>query len=163
MPPTRDRVRSDFVDELLEALKGHSDRLSESVRQLGFAGIAIVWLFRSVQAPTVTLPLSFRGPLTVLIVALVLDLLHYIVGHLIYSHQMKGVDPDLTSVKDSEKGPTHVWVTRRSRFLIQRRGTAEEPVYRSVPVMILFWAKVGAIVVAYAWLLRILANSMTFA
>ena len=77
-----------------------SDTLSENVRKLFFAGIAVVWIFRvtSGNAAAVELPRELLVPLGVFVLGLVLDLAQYLykstVWWIYYSFKNRGALSD---------------------------------------------------------------------
>jgi hypothetical protein len=74
-----------------------SGKASDLNRQLCFAGIALIWLFKSDVGGHTTIPLILVWAGALIVVSLTLDMLHYLIG----------------------------WYTWRS-FYLQREGTASE-------------------------------------
>lgn len=113
----------------------YSGKLSDIVRQLGFAGIALVWLFRSEVAGQwyVSAPLVLVA--TVLVAALALDFLQYVSGALAWGifHRQK----EKAKTKHDEEFEAPRWI--------------------NWPAICFFWAKVSAIAIAYALMFRFLA------
>lgn len=67
-----------------------SNQLSKICRQLGFAGLAIVWLFKTGEPSAQVIPLTLVLPSFLLVLALSFDLLHYFSGNLVleyFTHQ----------------------------------------------------------------------------
>ena len=110
-------------------------------RQAAFAGIALIWVFNDKNASGIHLPVELMWPTLFLILALGLDLLHYIVGSAIWGvfHRIKEKqlgshpDPDVTA-----------------------------PVYLNWPTLFFFWGKLLAICVGYIFLFIYAKNSIQF-
>lgn len=111
----------------------YSGKTSDLIRQLGLAGIAVVWLFRQVENGIPRIPAELSMPLVLIIVGLACDLLHYAVASSIWGiyHRCK----EKTVNKDTE---------------------FEAPSQINWPALFFFMVKVTLIVVAYAYLLHYL-------
>lgn len=59
-----------------------SQKTSEIVRQLGFAGIALIWIFRTEVNGKQTIPGELIPPIGLIVIGLTFDLLQYIAGAL---------------------------------------------------------------------------------
>lgn len=68
--PTLEHYRKAYYD--------YSRKLSDVSRNLAFAGIAVIWIFRVEAVSTSKLPNHLLWPITFLVASLGLDLLHYI-------------------------------------------------------------------------------------
>lgn len=116
----------------------YSGKTSDLVRQLGLAGIAVVWIFKRDVQGVPKLPNELLLPLGLIIVGLALDLLQYAIA-------------------------TSVWgVFQRSK---EKMGVAEDADFKvprqfNWPSISCFVLKVIAIVAAYFFLLRHLANTI---
>lgn len=90
---------SDFKKDYYE----FSGLASSSCRQLSFAGIAVIWVFKKQTETDVTLPVGLLAPLFFLILALTAELLQYTFGACIWRHffrlheaaALPGTDTDL--------------------------------------------------------------------
>lgn len=75
------RTLAEGDDEPLETWRGHYlTTAGQLVRQLAFAGIAIVWLFRIENSDGPRVPIALIAPLYWLSFALAFDLLEYVAG-----------------------------------------------------------------------------------
>ena len=61
-----------------------SSRASDITRQLSFAGIAIIWIYKTGTSGTEKLIPSLILPAVLIIITLVLDLLQYLIGTLLW-------------------------------------------------------------------------------
>ena len=73
-------------------------KTSDVARQLAFAGIALIWIFKSGDSRTFQIPKDFIYPLGIFCFALACDLLQYIIGSIIWGsfhryHERKLTDP----------------------------------------------------------------------
>lgn len=112
-----------------------SDKSSEINRQLAFAGIAIIWVFKTDSGGRQIVPDELFLPGLLLVIGLSLDLLHYVVK-------------------------SEIWyrVTRSK----EKAGITEftVPEWVNYPGDILYWLKVVATIIAYALLIRFLVAKL---
>lgn len=113
-----------------------SAKASDVARQLSFAGIAIIWIFKMDIKPIPIIPKPLLLPVVLFASALAADLLHYITATSIWGffHWWKEKnkyesDPDLTA----------------SRFL-------------NWPVLALFWLKLMLVIFAYVFVIKYIIN-----
>lgn len=108
-----------------------SDKSSEINRQLAFAGIAIIWVFRTDSGGRQIVPDELFLPGLLLVLGLSFDLLQYVVK-------------------------SEIWyrVTRKN----EKAGIIEfvVPEWTNYPGDILYWMKVVSTIIAYFLLLRFL-------
>jgi hypothetical protein len=106
----------------------HSRQASTVCRQLAFAGIAIIWIFRSVaeEPGEPLLPREFLGPGALIVLALAADLLQYAWASAIWG--------------------------RVSRRMEQTGNTEDAPAWVNWPTDALFWLKIVCVMIAYIWL-----------
>ena len=91
-----------------------SGKASEICRQLGFAGIGIIWIFNTTQNG-ISIPEKFHLPLFLICLSLALDLLGYVIGtltwYIIYlCHHKKESSDDTAEFKDSEWINLLTWI-----------------------------------------------------
>src|SRR5947207_208420 len=87
---------SDYKEEYYE----FSKLASENARKAAFAGIAIVWIFRVTSGATPQIPRGFLGPVICFVVAIGVDLLHYILGSVIWGRFHAYHEGKLTDVQE---------------------------------------------------------------
>jgi hypothetical protein len=108
-----------------------SDKSSEINRQLAFAGIAIIWVFRTDSGGKQIVPAGLFFPGLLLVLGLSFDLLQYVIK-------------------------SEIWylVTHRR----EKAGIIEfvVPEWINYPGDILYWMKIVATIIAYSLLLRFL-------
>lgn len=114
-----------------------SQKTSDIVRQLGFAGIALVWVFKTdIGGGRQVIPPELLPATRYIVIGLALDLLHYVAG-------------------------TLVWAIYNG--LKERAGTKEETEFLAPrpinwPSIVFFWAKTIVMIYAYVLLILFLAN-----
>lgn len=86
-------------DTLRETYYFYTGKASDINRQLIFAGIAIIWLFKTDGEGQFSLPIDLLLPAKAFILALILDILQYIIAGAIYGltnryHEWKGTSED---------------------------------------------------------------------
>lgn len=106
-------------------------KTSEIARQLSFAGIALIWIFKPEDAPVTAIPPQMLCPAILFVIALALDLLHAAYGALAWGafnriHERNGVTDD---------------------------DNLDAPPYINWPSLFFFWGKVAAVIAAYAYTL----------
>ncbi len=117
------------ISDARAAYDSFTSKTSEIARQLSFAGIALIWIFKPEDAPPTEIPPPLLIPAILFVVALGLDLLHAAYGSLAWGafgryHERKGISEtnDITA-----------------------------PAYINWPSIVFFWGKVIAVVAAYAY------------
>jgi hypothetical protein len=117
------------LQELKDAYYGYSGKLSDVCRQLNFAGIAIVWIFRIGQS-NADIPFNpcLLGSLKLFIFSLGFDLLHYIYSTIAWG-MLHRIREKHTEGKESVK---------------------DAPRSINWPTNAFFWAKVVTVVWGYA-------------
>jgi len=121
-----------------DALTG---KASDVARQLSFAGIAIVWIFRSGEGTVVKLPVLLVIALTLFGVALLFDLLHYVVASAIWG-----------------------WFHKQEERKISRPAEDPEldaPGWYNRPAIIFFTLKIAAVIVGYVVMLVFLSTTLS--
>lgn len=113
-----------------------SGKASDVSRQLAFAGIAIIWLFKKDTVPGITLPRELLMPGILIVASLTTDMLHYclasVTWRLFYRHQEKA------GVGERKELTHSVWLER--------------------PIWALFCLKIVFVLLAYIWILQYLLN-----
>ena len=115
------------LKEYLQAYYTYSEKASNITRQLGFAGIALIWVFRGTNTNELLVPHELILPGVFLILGLSCDLLQYVSGTLIWGlfHRMK--EREGLEANDELKAPS--WLNK--------------------PILFFFIAKMVAISVGY--------------
>lgn len=116
----------------------HSGKASDVARQLAFAGIAVIWLFRVGAPADPQLPAQLIAPLFFFGLALGLDLLHYVVAAIIWSV--------FNRYKESQRS----YASEDKSF--------DAPVWINVPALLLFWLKIITVVSAHVLLVASIAK-----
>jgi hypothetical protein len=120
------------VSDALEHYSYFSVKLSDVNRQLGFAGIAVIWIFK--EDGTKLLPAQLILPTIFFVAALGLDLLHYLYSTIAWATFHRVMELRASKLKGAEneefKAPRGInW-----------------------PSNVLFYLKAGCVVIGY-WLL----------
>jgi hypothetical protein len=119
-----------------EEYQWFSSKTSDVARQLSFAGIAIIWLFRIVDESGSKIPNELMIPTIALCTSLGSDLLQYIVGSLAWGgifkyHEMRG-----KTLLDEQELSHSIWFT--------------------VPIYLFFIVKLIAVIVAFTLIINYL-------
>lgn len=72
------------LNESLTTYRELSGKASDVARHLAFAGIAVVWIFKTGNATSPKIPSELIPPVTLCVGALACDLLQYVTGALIW-------------------------------------------------------------------------------
>ncbi|HVT18826.1 MAG TPA: hypothetical protein VHQ90_21905 [Thermoanaerobaculia bacterium] len=117
-----------------------SKKTSKVVRQLGFAGIAVIWVFKvTADGRTIILPPLIPASFF-LVLGLALDLLHCVVGTAVWARYNRHKEQELKAQKDPEE------------------IDFEAPRQINWPANVFFWSKITAIFIAYVLLIRFLVR-----
>jgi len=127
------------LENLRENYDYFSQKTSEIVRQLGFAGIALVWVFKTDVGGRQVVPPELLPAARLIVIGLGLDLLHYVAGTLIW-----GI---YNGIKE------HAATKEETNFLAPR------PI--NWATLLFFWAKVIVIVIAYVYILGFIASRIS--
>ena len=78
-------------NNLLENYQYYSGKASDIVRQLGFAGIAVIWIFKYTNNGKQIVPSELIPAAILIVLSLSFDFLHYVIGSLILGlyHRIK--------------------------------------------------------------------------
>lgn len=115
------------LDEIRKAYEDLSGSLSSVVRQINFAGIAIVWIFVGKETETVSVPQHLYNACTFLVISIILDVLQYLVGtfswHMCYlfKHKKNVADKD-TDIHESEWVNVIPWLCIYAKTIVTAIG-----------------------------------------
>ena len=113
------------LDEIRKAYEDLSGSLSSVVRQINFAGIAIVWIF--VGKETETVPQHLYNACTFLVISIILDVLQYFVGTLcwhmcyLFKHEKNVADKNI-DVHESEWINAIPWLCIYAKTIVTAIG-----------------------------------------
>ena len=115
-----------------------SGRASDLNRQLGFAAIAIIWLFKKSAGDQPAIPVELFIPGTLVVSSLALDMAHYCVAAFIWRRFYVGKEKDnVSEVADIDHSD---WL--------------------ELPIWLCFLLKISCIIAAYILILIFLANNI---
>jgi hypothetical protein len=141
--PELEKAHTDYQDFLGKGFSLYTGKVSDLVRQLSLAGIAIIWLFKGDGSKTPLVNPQMQTAAGLLLVALILDFLQYVLGAAHYTRWTIRLERDgiaKTYAADSAQAK------RPSRL-------AKLPyigVMQHIELTgILFWLKVAALCAAY--------------
>ena len=118
------------LENTRESYYYNSGKLSDIVRQLGFVGIALVWILGLGEDAAATLPDDLAAPTILILVALVLDVLQYVVTTITWG----------------------VFNRIKERQNVGEDAEFEAPRQLNWAPLVIFWMKVVAISAAYVLL-----------
>lgn len=117
------------INDVARAKDLFTGKASDVVRQLAFAGIAVIWLVRADKSPH-PIPPYLVPVLALFSIALACDLLQYTIASLIWS----------------------VFYRKKLSENLAENTDFEEPAWLPLPGYVLFTLKVITAVVAWVWL-----------
>ena len=109
-----------------------SAKAGDVARQLAFAGIAVIWVFKDDKLGQLPLPNMLYAPTAAFVLSLALDMLHYAYSSLVwgaYSH-----------------------IQKRWKKHTDEDELGDAPYSFNWPALALFWGKLVSVIVGY-WLL----------
>jgi hypothetical protein len=119
------------IGEVKDAKNNYTSKTSDVVRQLAFAGIAVIWLVRPDSSKAIhPIPSELTPVLALFGVALACDLLHYAASSLIWS----------------------VYYRIKIRENLSENTPFEEPYWLPLPGWFFFVLKVLLLLVGWGWL-----------
>lgn len=107
-----------------------SGKASDLNRQLGFAGIAIIWLFKKEPIGGLTIPRELVLPSFLIVGSLVCDMVQYCLASIIWHWFYRSKEK--IGIKEDKDLAHSVWLER--------------------PIWIAFWLKIVLIVAAYVFI-----------
>lgn len=110
-----------------------SGKASDIARQLGFAGIVIIWIFKTGDSSMPQLPKELLPPLSFFVIGLALDLLHYVISTVIWGRFQRREEKKLTDISEDPE--------------------ISAPAYYNWPSNTLFWVKLLSIACGYVLLI----------
>jgi len=118
-----------------------SGKASDVARQLSFAGIALVWIFKSTTPSGLSLPKCLLWPALFFGIGLFTDLFQYVTGAVIWGffyrhHEQKNPDD-----------PTY-------------NPDLYAPNWLHIPITLFFWGKLTAIMAGYYFLIKYLITEL---
>ncbi len=128
------------IKKYWETYNYYSGKTSEIVRGLGFAGIALVWLFRLEGVNGSSIPRELILPAIYLILGLALDLFHYAISSIVWGIYARFKEQE--GLKISKKLKVPIWI--------------------NWPGLLFFVSKIMSIVFAYCFLLNFLFHKYCF-
>ena len=111
-----------------------SGKASDVARQLAFAGIALIWIFKVEKGGPLALPEDVLFPAGAFVVALSLDLLHYVYAALVWG-AFSTYQKSWKKKKDQDELP-------------------DAPSFLNWPALACFWLKLLAVLIGYWSLLQ---------
>lgn len=132
------------LSDLRENYERFSEKTSALVRNLGFAGIALIWAFKTATKGKSIVPSELIIPGVLIVTSLALDLLHGVVGTAIWGiyNRIKEKEFEERAAKDRDFDP------EEEDFL------APSPI--NWPALLLFWGKIAAMLASYVLLIQFL-------
>lgn len=127
------------LENVREYYEYFSGKISDIVRQLGLAGIALIWVFKTEVAGKQVIPADLMTSAKLIVMALGLDLLHYITGTIVWG--------SYNSIKERQG------IKQDKEFLAPRKI--------NWPALFFFWTKIFTMLAAYVYILRFLLSHVT--
>jgi hypothetical protein len=118
----------------------YSGKASDLSRQLAFAGIALIWLFKSESAGQFAIPRSLITPSIFIVCALAFDMLHYVMASVIWRWFYRSKEKAFVS-EDADLPPHSVAL--------------------EAPIWIIFCLKIAFVLLAYVWIFSFLLATLT--
>jgi len=134
------------LSDVREAYQSFSQKTSEIVRNLGFAGIALIWIFKVTSGGRNIVPSELVPAGALIFIGLALDLLHAIVGAATWGiyNRVKEKELNAKAAKDKKFDP------EKDEFL------APAPI--NWPTLALFWSKILVMLAAYGIIIKFLVE-----
>lgn len=131
------------LSEYNKAGNEYTARASDIVRQLAFAGIAVVWIFTTIGPDGYVLDSKLILPLLLLVLTLLFDLLQYVIGGDTWKRFFRRMER-----KARERGDHDPLVKAPSRY--------------SAPIYFFYWGKITLILLSYLLIILYLIMKLEF-
>ncbi|MGY4618583.1 hypothetical protein ACVWZ4_003810 [Bradyrhizobium sp. USDA 4472] len=128
------------LQDYRETFYTFSGKASDMNRQLAFAGIAIIWLFKKEPMSGLTVPRELVFPGLLIAASLAVDMLQYCVASVLWRSFYRGKEK-LKLAEDKEIFHNEWWER---------------------PIWIAFWLKIVLILTAYYFLIQFLWSAISF-
>jgi hypothetical protein len=132
-PPSEPPTLTDFQKEVLKAIQDYSAQLGDTVRKLAFAGLAVVWVFKTSDAGGQHIDRTPLPATLALVITMIVDFAQYA-----YS--------------------AAAWTLFNRYYDRRDLAPVNAPSWMNAPNEILFWGKAIALAVAYGLLLAYLVR-----
>ena len=127
------------LEEVRQTYYEYSGKTSEILRQLGFAGIALVWIFKTGVEANPTIPNNLVIPAFLIVVGLTLDLSQYVTASAIWGIYNRWKEKKGTSDEEDFEAPRFInWAT-----------------------LFFFWTKILCMITAYIFIIIFLRSRFT--
>lgn len=136
------------IKEAREEHAFYSGKLSDILRQLGLAGVAIIWVFRIESPSGNSIPRGLIPAGWFILLGLTADLLHYTAGTIFWDR--------FSQKKAEELEDTRHHVTPAGRPFDPEKEDFPPPPWRNKWTRRSFWAKFTLMLLAYIWLVSYL-------
>jgi len=101
-----------ILEDVRQAYYDFTGKTSEIVRQLGFAGIALVWIFKTGTDGNPIIPNNLLIPAILIVISLTSDLSQYIAGSIAWGVYNRIKEKRGTSDKENFEAPRYInWAT----------------------------------------------------
>jgi hypothetical protein len=127
------------LPEYRETFYTFSGKLSDIGRQLAFAGIALIWLFKKDTIAGTTIPKELFLPGAIIILGLAIDLIQYVVASIIWRFYYRYLE----------------------RQHVSEEAEQDHSAWLEIPIWTLFCMKTICIMVAYCFLLKYFIGAIT--
>lgn len=138
------------AEEVRNLHKHYNENTTQSIRQLAFAGIAVIWLFKLNSLPNIDLPRSFIGPLLLFVITLALEFTHFALGSLLFGRSISALFANWTDPQGLSG-----W---RRKFLYKKEEVQGSALMGSPVLRFIFWMRVITLAVGYILLIVILSR-----
>lgn len=117
-----------------------SGKLSDACRQLAFAGIGLIWLFKKDNLAGLSIPRDLLVPGALIVFALTFDLLQYALGSILW----------------------RIFYRMKENLNIEEETELTHDTSLEVPIWTMFCLKTLSIALAYGFLLDFFVRSISF-
>ena len=142
------------IKEAREEHAFYSGKLSDILRQLGLAGVAIIWVFRIESPSGNSIPRGLMPAGIFLLAGLAADLLHYTAGTIVWDRFSRRKEKELEEIRRE--------VTPTGKPFDPEEEDFAPPPYRNKWTRFFFWIKFALMTLAYIWLISYLVIRFSF-
>ncbi|HEY7405863.1 MAG TPA: hypothetical protein VIB39_20225 [Candidatus Angelobacter sp.] len=105
----------------------HSGKVSDIIRQMALAGVALIWVFKAEVQGQSRIPNDLMPAAVLIVLGITLDFLQYVSGTLMWA----------------------IWARKLEKESKQDDDSVALPDWINYPALVFFWTKIPTIVAAY--------------
>jgi hypothetical protein len=130
----------------------YTGKASEIVRQMLLGGIALIWLFKETDGTISKIDRSLLYPTFTICLALIFDLLQYVVGGHIWKQFFRAKEGEVIKSLKGINQPTED----------ERDPDVKAPKSLGNTIYFFYWGKIGLMILSYIMIIKYIVDRLNF-